>query len=100
MPKVSDKKRDDRNLSDQYPGLAEKDVKLITGDLLGIGKKVPETNPKAKHSRKLEGQMREAYRRLKQKKNKTDGEVQLLDCAKDKCHNLGLERRYKARNRK
>ena len=97
MPKVSDNKRASRSLSDQYPGLAEKDVRLITGNLLGVGKKVNETNPKAKHSRKLEGQVRQAYKRLKQKKDKTDAEVQLLDCAKDKHHNLGLARFRKAK---
>ena len=84
MPKGSDKDSTDKDLSKKYPDLAKKDVKLITYNLLGVGKKVEESNPKAKHSRRMENQVRQAVQRLKQKKNKTDAEEKLLGSVKDK----------------
>jgi hypothetical protein len=84
LPKVLDDKRARRDLSSQYPDLAEEDVKSITGNLLGVGKRVKETNPRVKHSRQMGRQVIEAVQRLKVKKNKTDAEEQLLKCAKTK----------------
>jgi len=80
MPKVSDDHSALKDLSRHYPGLAEKDVKVITGILLGVGKKVKETNPNAKQSRKTGRQIRKAIQRLKRKKNKTDAEEQPEMC--------------------
>ena len=91
MPPVSDKNPAHRDLSDQYPRLSKKDVKLITGNLLGVGKKVIETNPITKKSRKMDSQVKGAVQCLKQTKNKTDAKVRLLDCAESmpspaECH--------------
>jgi hypothetical protein len=80
LPKVSDDQSAHRDLSSKYPGLAEKDVKLITGNLLGVGKKVKETSPNVKQSRK---------------KNKTDAEEELLKCAKNKPSADYVKRRQK-----
>lgn len=66
---------------------------MITGSLLGVGKKVKETNPNAKQSRKMGRQVKEAVQRLKQKKNKTDAEEELLKCAKNKPSADYLKRR-------
>lgn len=59
-------------------------MKLISGNLLGVGKKVKENNPKAKQSRKMGRQAHQAVQRLKQKNNKTDAEEQLLRSVKNK----------------
>lgn len=66
------------DLSSQYPGLAKKDVKLIAGNVLGIGEKVKEANLNAKHSRKMGRQRAAAVKRLKQKKDETAAEDVLL----------------------
>jgi len=84
LPKVSEDHSATRDLSSKYPGLKETDVKLITGNLLGVGKKVKETNPNAKKSRQMDRQVKEAVQRLKNKKNKTDAEEELYKCAKHK----------------
>ena len=79
--------------------MLEKDVKLVTGNLLGVGKKVKQTNPNAKQSRKMGRQVKEAVHRLKQKKNKTDAEEQLFKCVKDK-PSAGYPKRRQARQQK
>jgi hypothetical protein len=84
LPKVPEAKRAKRGLSNHYPNLAEKDVKLIAGNLLGVGKKVQERNPKAKQSRQMRRRVTEAVQRLKQKKDNTGAEVSLLEFVKSK----------------
>jgi hypothetical protein len=61
--------------------MTKKDVALIAGNLLGVGKKVKEKNPNAKQSRKLSRKVKEAVQRLKQKKDKTATGVTLLERA-------------------
>lgn len=96
MPKTSDKNPAHRDLSAQYPGLAKKDVRLITGNLLGVGKKVIENNPVTKKSREMDSQVKGAVQRLEQTKNKTDAEVRLLDCAESMPSSAECHQRRKA----
>ena len=96
MPKTSDKNPAHRDLSAQYPGLAKKDVRLITGNLLGVGKKVIENNQVTKKSREMDSQVKGAVQRLEQTKNKTDAEVRLLDCAESMPSSAECHQRRKA----
>ena len=96
MPPVSDKNPAHRDLSDQYPGLAKKDVKLITGNLLGVGKKIIEANRNTKQSRSMGKQVKGAVQRLKNYKNKTNAEARLLDCAESMPSTAEVRQRRKA----
>lgn len=96
MPQVPDKNPAHRDLSGQYPGLAKKDVKLITGNLLGVGKKATETNKNTKQSRNMRLQVKGAVQRLKQYKNKTDAEERLLECAESITSSTQYRQRRKA----
>ena len=96
MPQAPNKNPARRDLSDQYPGLAKKDVKLITGNLLGVGKKVIEANPNTKQSRNMDKQVKGVVQRLKKYKNKTDAEVRLLDCAESMPSTAEYRQRRKA----
>jgi hypothetical protein len=73
---VSDKAAD-KDSSAQYLNPAGRTEKLITGNLLGVGKKVEETNPKAKESRRIGRQVRGVVRTLKQNKGKEAAEEAL-----------------------
>jgi hypothetical protein len=72
------------DLSSQYPGLAKKDVKLITGNLLEVGEKVLEKNPNAKQSRQMGRQVEAAVNRLEAKMDKTAAEEVLVGRVKAK----------------
>lgn len=92
------------DLSSQYPGLAKKDVKLITGNLLGMGEKVKEANLNAKQSRQMGRQVEAAVKRLEHKKDKTAAEDVLLGRAlkkpSDEYHERQRVRKDKLREQK
>ena len=83
MPQNSYEDSTNNDLSGQYPGMAKRDVKLIAGNLLGMGNKIEEKNPGREQSRRMGKQIQQAVQRLKEKKDKTPAEVELLGRAKN-----------------